>query len=437
MADTNLIRNRIDTGPVTPVMLLVIFFGFLLNLVDGFDVVAMSVSAPSLIKEWGVTRNELGPIFSAALVGMAIGAAVLAPLADKYGRRLMLLTATSVIGLSMIATGLIPKSIYVLVALRFIAGLGIGIIFANGATIASEVAPERYRNLAVTMAIMGYPFGAMVIGPIANIIIPSYGWEMVFVFGGVSTLIAGFLVWLALPESVDFLANKADRSDKDLAQINQILARMRREPIPSLPTRLETDDLKPANVSSLLTPELRTSTLSIWTIYFMGFLTIYFLLSWIPTLFVDSGYTRAEGIRALTYHTLGAVIGTLIIGIITTRVKLAKPTAIYFFGSALFLAAVFYLKPQGLVILNAMIFAIGFLLQGGFVALYAVAARVYPTRVRATGVGWGAGLGRIGAIIAPIGAGHLAAQGWEMYSLFLLFAAPMVIAAALVARFKV
>lgn len=434
---SDIIRRRIDEGPVTLTMMMVIFFGFLLNLVDGIDVVAMSVSAPSLIKEWGVTRAELGPIFSAALIGMTIGAALIAPLADRYGRRVMLIIATLVIGLSMIATAFIPKSILLLVALRFFAGLGIGVIFANGATIASEFAPERYRNLAVTLAIMGYTFGAMVVGPVANVLIPQHGWEAVFIFGGVFTIFTGFLVLIALPESVDFLASKTNRTEKDLLKINKILKRLKRDPISSLPERMEDDGLSSAKVSSLLTEDLRKSTLSLWTIYFLGFLTVYFLLSWIPALFVDSGYTRAEGIRALTYFNLGGSVGILLIGLLTTKMKLAKPIACYFFGSGLFLATLYWLRPQELIFLNIMIFAIGFLLLGAFTAMYALAARVYPTKVRATGIGWSAGLGRVGAIIAPVVAGLLATNGWEMYALYLLFATPLIIAAAMVIRFKV
>ncbi|MCP9478199.1 hypothetical protein NNA33_09715 [Marisediminitalea aggregata] len=119
-------------------------------------------------------------------------------------------------------------------------------------------------------------------------------------------------------------------------------------------------------------------------------------MSWIPTLFVNSGYERAEGIAALTLYSLGAVAGIVLIGLIATKIKLAKPIAIYFIGSALFLAVVAYWQPTSVFWLNTLIFTIGFLLQGAFTAMYAMAARVYPTSVRATGIGWAAGLGRIG-----------------------------------------
>ena len=159
-------------------------------------------------------------------------------------------------------------------------------------------------------------------------------------------------------------------------------------------------------------------------------------MSWTPTLFVGSGYTRAEGIQALTYHNLGAVIGILTIGIIGTTAHLAKPISFFFFGAGLFLAVIFFWRPQDIAWLNFLIFAIGFLLQGAFTAMYALTARVYPTAIRATGIGWAAGLGRIGAILSPVIAGYLVAQGWEMYSLFLLFAVPIIAASVLVFPYR-
>ncbi|WP_321390711.1 MFS transporter [Emcibacter sp.] len=437
MSNPNIIRERIDNGPVTPTMLLVVAIGFLLSLVDGFDVIAMSVSAPYLSVEWGVSRAELGPIFSAALIGMAVGAALLAPFADKYGRRLILLLATISIGISMIVTGLLPKSIILLVIVRFIAGLGVGVIFANAATIASEFAPARYKHIAVTTAIMGYASGATVVGPVANMIIPAQGWEMLFIYGGIATLIMGAFIHFSMPESVDYLASRKENREANLVKINEILKRLKREPIDEIPEHAEAAHLKAASVKSILNDDFRGQTLALWTTYFMGFMTLYFLLSWIPTLFVDSGYERSAGIDALSYFNLGAVVGIIAIGLIATKIKLAKPIALFFLGSAIFLIYVYFDQPKALLALNTLIFIIGFLLQGAFTALYALAAHIYPTKVRATGVGWAAGLGRVGAIVAPIIAGLLTASGWDMHGLFLLFSVPLLIAAAMVARFKV
>lgn len=438
MADTSasIVRRRIDEGPLSGLQISVIFIGFLLNFVDGFDVVAMSVAAPSLSAEWRITPTESGYILSAALVGMTLGAMFLAPIADRIGRRNALMLATILIGVSMIATALIPESVELMMLVRMISGLGIGVIFANSAAIGSEFAPERYRNIAVTLIVMGYPFGAMLVGPFADVVIPTQGWRMVFVYGGLFTLCMTAVIFFFLSESVEYLSVKAQGDARSLERINTILTRMKRAPIeaPSEPSM--SAPVKPATVGQLFNGGLTLPTLGVWAIYFLGFLTVYFLLSWIPTLFVNSGYTRSEGIRALTIHNLGAVFGILLIGLIATRIKLAKPIAAYFVGSAICLALIFYLKTQSLFTLNAFIFAVGFLLQGAFTAMYALTARVYPTQIRATGIGWAAGLGRTGAILSPIIAGYLVANGWGMYGLFLLFAAPAVVAGILASAYK-
>lgn len=417
-------------------MLIVVAIGFMLNMVDGFDVVAMSVAGPSVTTEWGVSDSEKGWILSAALIGMAVGAAFLAPYSDIFGRRLLVLSATALIGVSMIATGYIPQSVGLLIVLRAISGLGIGIIFASGATIATEFAPERYRNIAVTTVVMGYPFGAMLVGPVAQVVIPAQGWEMLFVYGGVATLLLGAMFYFILPESVEYLASRPDPMDQNLSEVNAVLKQLRRAPLSKLPPTAA-ESAGAGRVSSLLTPLHRANTVVIWVIYFLGFLTLYFLLSWIPSLFVDAGFSRRDGIAALTLFNFGGVLGILTIGLLTTGWKLAKPIGVFFAGSALCLIALYAYRAESLAVLNLAVLAIGFSLQGAFTAMYALAARNYPAAIRATGIGWAAGLGRTGAILSPIVAGYLAAAGWDLYSLSLLFALPLVLASAMVLRFRV
>ena len=432
----NEIRDRIDNGPIAPMMIVVIGIGFLLNMVDGFDVVAMSVAGPSITMDWGITDVEKGWVLSSALIGMAIGAAVLAPYSDIFGRRIMILSATALIGVSMVATGFIPQSVSVLIVLRAISGLGIGVIFASGATIAAEIAPERYRNLAVTTVVMGYPFGAMIVGPVAQMVIPMQGWEMLFVYGGAATLILGVLFYFILPESVEFLASRQTGTAEDLARVNSVLRRIKRRPLDALIPDAN-DEMSSGRVTSLFRESYAANTLTVWAVYFLGFLTLYFLLSWIPSLFVDAGFSRREGIAALTQFNLGGVLGILTIGLLTTRFKLSKPIAVFFLGSVACLLFLYAARIETLIILNAAILVVGFLLQGAFTAMYALAARIYPTEIRATGIGWAAGLGRIGAIVSPIVAGYLAGAGWDLYMLSLLFAVPLIVAGVFVLRFRV
>ena len=421
----DLVRARIDEGPVVPLMWLVVFLGFLLNLADGIDVVAMSVTAPSVAAAWGLERAALGPLFSAALFGMAIGAAGLAPLSDRLGRRLLLVAAMLLVGLSMLAVSWIESmaSVTVFSILRFVSGLGIGVIFGSAPALASEFIPSRYRSLAVSLVVMGYPVGAVLAGPIANALIPDYGWTAVFTAGGVLTLCIAVVTWALLPESPEFLASRAgNRPDREV-EVNSLLARLDREPVSALETHVMRPSATP--VAQILTVERRLRTLALWVIYFMGFLTMYFMLSWIPTLFVDSGYARAQGIEALTGFNFGAVPGILVLAFLTTRLPLVPLLSLFFVSAGAVLAYVGLAEPSGLDSLMVLMFVGGVFLHGGFTCLYALATKIYPSDIRAAGVGWAAGLGRTGAIASPLLAALLISMGWGMYSLFLVFALPL------------
>ena len=421
----DLVRARIDEGPVVPLMWLVVFLGFLLNLADGIDVVAMSVTAPSVAAAWGLERAALGPLFSAALFGMAIGAAGLAPLSDRLGRRLLLVAAMLLVGLSMLAVSWIESmaSVTVFSILRFISGLGIGVIFGSAPALASEFMPSRYRSLAVSLVVMGYPVGAVLAGPIANALIPDYGWTAVFTVGGVLTLCIAVVTWALLPESPEFLASRAGNwPDRELV-VNSLLARLGRDPVSAVETNISRPIATP--VAQILTVERRLRTLALWVIYFMGFLTMYFMLSWIPTLFVDSGYARAQGIEALTGFNLGAVPGILVLAFLTTRLSLVPLLSLFFVSASAVLAYVGLAEPSGLDSLMVLMFVGGVFLHGGFTCLYALATKTYPSDIRAAGVGWAAGLGRTGAIVSPLLAAMLISMGWGMYSLFLVFALPL------------
>ena len=423
----DLVRARIDDGPVVPLMWLVVLLGFLLNLADGIDVVAMSVTAPSVAAEWGLERGALGPLFSAALFGMALGAAGLAPLSDKMGRRTLLVAAMFLVGLSMLAVSWIASSasVTLFAMLRFISGLGIGVICGCAPALASEFMPSRYRSLAVSMVVMGYPVGAVLAGPIANALIPGFGWTAVFTAGGILTLLIGAGTWTLLPESPEFLAGRAGHRPERHNEVNRLLARLERDAV----TDLSPDVIRPSStpVAQILTAERRLRTLVLWAIYFMGFLTMYFMLSWIPTLFVDAGYTRSQGIEALTGFNLGAIPGILVLAVLTTRLPLVPLLSLFFLSAGGVLVYVGLTEPSALKSLMTLMFVGGVFLHGGFTCLYALATQAYPSDVRAAGVGWAAGLGRTGAIASPLLAAALISAGWGMYSLFLSFALPLVI----------
>jgi len=427
--DENIIRQRIAEGRMTAGQFFVIAICFILNTLDGFDIVAMSVSAPALVEAWGIAPTQKGYILGAALAGWAAGAMFLAPLSDKYGRRTMILIAAIVTGSMMLLTGILPHSVALMILVRFITGLGVGVIMASTTALTAEFTPERWRNLAVPVVVVGFPFGALVTGPVAAWLLP-YGWETLFFTGGFCTLLIAFLMYLLLPESVSYLANKKGDVAERLAQVNKLLARIKCAPIDALPPPVQ--GVAAAKVSSLLVPANRLLTLKIWLIFFVSLLNLYFILTWLPSLFESNNFARADSLRAFTYFTLGSVLGVLALGFITIKTSLSKPIALFFIISALTMFYFAYLGGTELWISYILLFIIGFVFAGGYTAMYTVAARAYPAIIRATGVGWAIGLGRIGGILAPIITGLLVDIGWTIGPLFVFFGTPILLAALLV-----
>lgn len=422
-------RQQIDEMPMSFHQYLVIGICFLLNIADGFDVLAMSYAGPALREDWSVAASELGIIFSAALAGMMIGALVLSPMSDKFGRRKVILLSVAITGLSMLAT-IIAESIPQLIVIRFFTGIGIGGILASAASIASEYSSAKVRSLSVIVVTTGYTVGAILAGPIANVVIPNEGWQQLFYYGGVFTVILFFLALFLLPESIDYVAGKPGPAEQRLSAVNKLLRKIKKQPLDSLPD-LEKKDIQQGNVMGLFHPKLRRTTFQIWTIMFTGFWSTYFMVNWIPTLFVDIGFSKAEANDALILYTIGGLVGALLVGFLSTRLTLNKLISSTLFITCSLLAGWAVFQPSSLNVINITLTIIGFFFTGGFTAMYALIAQNYPSEVRTTGVGWGIGLGRFGAVLSPMVAGILVGQGWDMYDLFLMVAIPPALAAGI------
>lgn len=416
------IHNIIDHGNVAGIQVLVIAISLMLNMLDGFDVTAMAFTVHSIGEELQIAPNLLGLVFSAALAGMMVGAMFIAPYSDVIGRRRMILICVVTIGLSMYLTGY-ANSIWMLIVLRGITGLGVGGMLASLAAITSEYSPEKYRSLAVVTITAGYPLGATVGGFIAAPMIPVYGWESIFFAGGAATLLMVIAVYFWMPESLQFLLAKG--GSKALPEVNSILERLQKPALEELPKIDAAAHGDKANVFSLLTHDRRKQTLILWASFLFCFVSLYFMLSWIPKLVVTAGMSESMGVYASVAFNGGAIIGIVSLGWMSARIGLSTLIGAFLAGSALIMVVFAYV--QGVKHLFPYLFVIGFLLQGGFVGLYAVAAKIYPTEVRTTGVGWAIGLGRFGAVIGPYVGGLLIAAGVSMEINFIIFAAPLLI----------
>ena len=424
------IHRRIDDQPLVPAQFLLIAVCFLLQMIDGFDVLAMSFAAPALASDWDLSAERLGIVFSAGVLGMTLGAMFLAPLTDRIGRRAMIFRAVVVMGVSMLATAW-ATSLASMVILRIITGLTIGAMMASLTSLVSEFFPDRMRNMAVGVLLSGYPLGATLGGFLASALIPDYGWQGVFIAGGIMTLAMVPLVLLCIPESLHFLLRR--RPAGALEAANGVMRRLQLEPLAKLP--IAEAEPEPASVRSLLTAERRSATLQLWTSFFLCFGTLYFLLSWIPKLLVDSGLPLEQAIYAGIAFNIGGAVDNLAIGWASTRLGLQK-TILYFHVLAALGMVLFAFLPLGLAALLFLTALIGLFQQGGFVGYYMTAARLYPADIRTTGVGWGIGLGRFGAVIAPYLAGLLIGAGLGIPFLFTAFAVPLIIGGYVTFRIK-
>ncbi|WP_018619974.1 MFS transporter [Spirosoma luteum] len=415
------LTSPVESTRLTPLQYAVVSICFLMNMLDGMDVMVISYTATSIGAEWGVAAPQFGIVFSAGLLGMAIGGMGLSPIADRIGRRAMIISCAGIMGVSIAATSLV-QSVEMLGFMRLISGLGIGGMLASTATITAEYAPKKTKDFWVSLVVAGYPVGAVLSGLVSASIIAESGWRAVFLVAGCITLLTLPFVLILLSESLDFLL-KAQPANA-LFRANRILRQLKQPTMTVLPVLVDDHQAK-SSINKLLSSAQRIPTFWLWTALFMVFATLYFLTSWIPKLASNTGLSLELAIYSGTIFNVGAFVGILTQGYLSSRFGLRRTICGFLIGTAALMAGFGFVSGSfwTLVILGL----IGFGVQGGFVGMYAVAARLYPTQIRATGVGWAMGLGRVGAIVGPLVGGVLIGSGFSMSLSFLCFAAPVLI----------
>jgi MFS family permease len=368
---------------------------FVINMADGIDVTILSFIAPRIQSDWGIGADVMGTLFSAGLLGMAIGGMFVAPLADRLGRRRIILAALGLMSVGMIASGFVT-SVAELFALRVLVGMGIGTALAAMAALAAESAPDRHRNLAVGLVQAGYPFAAVFTGLIVARLLPVHGWHVLLASAGGITVILFPLAWNILTDEV--------------------------------PGRDEVG-ARQGGVLQLFSSELRSRTLALWGAVFFGLMVLYFIVSWIPKLSIEAGLSETNGIYAGALYNLGAFLGTVAMSVLAVRVPLGRlvPTML-----ACAAAAMLWFGSVSMSVAATMgtAFLIGVLLQGGYNGVWPLAAGTYPARVRATGIGWAIGIGRSGAIVGPWIGGQLMAAKVSLPVLFGAYCVPLLTCAA-------
>jgi AAHS family 4-hydroxybenzoate transporter-like MFS transporter len=414
-------KNLIDNHPISNLQYATIFICFLMNMLDGMDVLIISYSAKSIGEAWKIGPEVLGTVFSAGLIGMTLGTLFLAPYADKIGRKNLILISALLMGTCIYLTSY-ATTVNQLLIYRFLSGLGIGCMLASTAALAAEYTPNKTRDFWVSFVISGYPIGAVASGLVAAKVIPAEGWEQMFKYAGIASLLAIPLIIFFLSESIDFYLKAQPKNA--LLKVNEILTKIGLANIDILPEKIKAQSAIP--VDKLLQGKYKRPSIELWIALFMAFAALYFMTSWIPKLASDAGLSLSLSIYAGTVFNVGAFFGIVTQGYFSSKFGLKKTIGVILILTAVLMACFGLFVGSDYLLL--VIAFLGFGIQGGFVGLYAFAARMYPTEFKTTGIGWAMGAGRIGGIVGPKLGGLLIAIGLSIGANFMVFAIPALIA---------
>jgi MFS transporter, AAHS family, 4-hydroxybenzoate transporter len=414
----------IDAQPVSAFQIKLVLTCAMVLLLDGFDTTSIGFVAPALAKEWGFGKGALGPVFSAGLFGLMIGALLFGPLADRIGRKKIIIFSTLAFGVGTLVAAFV-NDVNTLIAVRLLTGLGLGGAMPNTVALTSEFSPHRRRATMVMVMFVGFSIGAALGGLLAAALIPQFGWRSVFVVGGVAPLLlAPVLAW-RLPESVRFLG----LTGRANARVAELLARINAKAVFAADAGFVVNEpaLKGIPVQHLFSGGRALATLLLWVVFFMSLLELYFLSNWLPTVLNDLGASISEAAVISSMLQVGGVIGTFALGSVIDRFSF-RALALVYFIAVFAVSAVGQLGHSATVVAVA-IFVAGFCIVGGQIAANALAAGYYPTSVRATGVGWALGVGRIGSIVGPLIGGVLLGQKWSTGEVFVTAAGAALCAA--------
>jgi len=423
------VRRLINQGALSGGQIRLIVLCFIVVALDGMDIAIMGFIAPSLKASWNVTNHQLGVVISAALIGLALGAMIAGPLADRFGRRLMIIFSVLFFGLWTLVTAF-SHSIEQMILFRFLTGLGLGAAMPNVSTLVAEYAPERRRSFIITVVFCGFTFGAASGGFAASWLLPRYEWHSVLLLGGILPLLVLPVLIRQLPESVRFLISRGAPAER----IRTILERM----IPGSTNphsqfqSSEADATQPDKnaIATVISPRYRTGSLMLWGGYFMGLFLVYLIGSWLPSLVSKQGMTVTQAAIITAMYQAGGTLGSLFAGWLMDRFNANLALAVIYFCGGIAIVALGF-SPAQVTVMSSIAFCSGFCFNGANTGMNALSASYYPTHARATGSSWMHGVGRIGAILSAFVGAEMLSLGWSFNLIFLLLAIPAVLTAAM------
>jgi MFS transporter, AAHS family, 4-hydroxybenzoate transporter len=400
----------------------------LIQICDGYDINSIGWAVPSLTHVWSLPGPAFTTAFLWSSIGILVGALSAGPIGDRVGRKPLLLASVTIFGLASLLSAFAP-SLYMLTVLRFFTGLGIGGAFPGAATLAGDYAPHRLRATMIMATFTGAPLGGFVGGQIVALLLPHFGWPIIFILGGVFPLALVLVLALWLPESPRFLARKANLSPRQAALLERLDIAPGR-------TELHPVDVAEGNpVKMLFGQGYALQTILLWVIFFCSLMNLFLFGYWLPEVLHLIGMTPAGAVFASSLRDLGAIFAVLYLGLLIDRVGPERSLAFHYAIGAVFIAVISLVAlPYGLLL--GVIFLCGMTIIGSQTGANATCGKLYPARMRTSGLGWALGIGRLGGIAAPVLGGYLLSIKMAPTHIFLsacLFAVIAAVATGLLA----
>lgn len=421
------VNSVVDNAKFTPFHFNVVAWCLLIILFDGYDLAINGVVLPLLMQDWGLSAVQAGMLASTALAGMMFGAMFFGSLADKIGRKKVIMICIVLFSGLTFAGGFASNPTEFAI-LRFLAGLGIGGVMPNLVALTSEYAPQRMRSTLVTTMFSGYAVGGVMAALLGSWFTPSFGWEIMFFIAGIPLFLLP-VIWKFLPESLAFVVKQNKQQ-----QARQIVRRLAPHLTVKETTTFElnqTNTPEAANVASLFRRGRTRNTLLFWLAFFTCLLTMYALSSWLPKLMMAAGYSMDNSLMFMMVMNIGAVMGIVGGGILADRYHIKPVLMVLGITGAIVMSLMGLDSPQ--IVLYLLVFLAGAASIGSQMLLYSYVAQFYPLAVRSTGIGWSSAIGRMGAIVGPILIGALLGMDLPHQINFIAVGIPVLITAIAVA----
>lgn len=421
------VHDVIDRAPVSRLQRRALIVGILFAVIDGFDSLIIGFLVPAIGNDWGVKPASLTSVIVAGTVGTIVGTMLIAPIADRVGRRPVILAGATFFAVFTLLAALATTAGQ-LTLLRFLAGIGLGAVPATLISYISEYAPRRLRATLVTIAGSGLAAGGFIGGFVAAFFIPRFGWESVLLVGGVLPFlpIALGLRWMPETPQMSVIRRKPETAARVLTQIDSTFT--------VADTPLGAPDEKSARgvpVKSLLSEKRAPMTVLLWVLYLALYLTSFFIFAWLPSVLATAGIASTAALMATSVTTLGGMIGGIALGAwIDRSASRFRVLAITYTIGACAVAATAMTIGNSVVAMFLTLFMVGFGTIGSGICVNAVTVSLYPAQLRSTGLGWAQGFGRIGSVLGPMIGGLLLGAHLSAQTIFQLSVIPVLVCAA-------